>query len=237
MQKIRNNLSEHTLERDLEMLIYIVRHGETDLNAKGCIQGRIEVPLNENGRKLATITGQGLADVVFDCVISSPSGRAFETASLILAENKASSGIPIETDNRLMETNWGVWEGLGCVDSNYQVPREQHQAVWNDTFHFVPPDGGESCEELCARTQEILWEVIQNPAYQGKTILLSTHGMALRAMLNPFYENPEDFWQGSVPPNCAVCIVQAENGKAELISNDKTYYDASLNNEFYMKEL
>ena len=215
------------------MIIYIIRHGETDLNAKGCIQGQVDYPLNENGRKLAALTGQGMKNIHFDAAISSPSSRAYETAEIVLRENTASDPIPIATDERLMETNWGAWEGLGCVESNYEVPREQHRVLWTDAFHFVPPEGAESAREVCDRTAAFYQELIRKPEYQDKTILLSTHGYAMRALLNPIYENPEDFWHGSVPKNCTVNIVEVKNGVSTLIGDDVLYYDPSLNNESY----
>ena len=67
--------------------------------------------------------------------------------------------------------------------------------------------------------------MIHNPEYEGKTILVSTHGCAMRALLNPLYENRMDFWQGHVPYNCAVNIVEAENGQARLVARDQIYYD------------
>ena len=69
------------------MRIYIIRHGETSLNAKGLMQGWIDEPLNDNGRLLATITGQGMQGIKFDFCISSPLIRAVETAEIILREN------------------------------------------------------------------------------------------------------------------------------------------------------
>ena len=66
------------------MLIYIVRHGETNANVNGYLQGWSNDPLNENGRKLAVITGRGMRDIKFDCCISSPLIRTRETAEIIL---------------------------------------------------------------------------------------------------------------------------------------------------------
>ena len=62
------------------MKIYIVRHGETALNAEGVLQGRLNEPLNQNGRELAEITGKAMKDIHFDYCISSPLDRAKETA-------------------------------------------------------------------------------------------------------------------------------------------------------------
>ena len=62
----------------------------------------------------------------------------------------------------------------------------------------------------------------------GKTYLVSLHGFALRAMLNPLYEDPSDFWHGHPPFNCVVNIVEAEHGNMRLIADDRLYYDESL---------
>ena len=59
----------------------------------------------------------------------------------------------------------------------------------------------------------------------GKTYLVATHGCALRCMLNPFYEDPSDFWQGRVPYNCSVNKIEANAGELKLVEMDKVYYD------------
>ncbi|MBO7407178.1 MAG: histidine phosphatase family protein, partial [Clostridia bacterium] len=71
------------------MKIYIIRHGQTQYNLLGRLQGRLDIPLNENGLALAHVAGQGLADVHFDAVISSPLTRAMQTARIVLEENHA----------------------------------------------------------------------------------------------------------------------------------------------------
>ena len=76
-----------------------------------------------------------------------------------------------------------------------------------DALHFAGSPDGESVADVCDRTAEFLQEVIHNPEYEDKTILISTHGCAMRAMLNPLYENRLDFWQGHVPYNCTVNVV------------------------------
>ncbi|MBQ4323682.1 MAG: histidine phosphatase family protein, partial [Clostridia bacterium] len=66
------------------MLIYIIRHGETDLNVKGVLQGWVDEPLNESGMRLARITGKKMESVRFDGCFSSPLKRAAETARIVL---------------------------------------------------------------------------------------------------------------------------------------------------------
>lgn len=81
------------------MLIYVVRHGKTNANVNGYLQGWTNDPLNENGRKLAVITGQGMRGIKFDCCISSPLIRARETAEIIILES--GNDIPITYDDRI----------------------------------------------------------------------------------------------------------------------------------------
>ena len=87
------------------MKIYLIRHGETALNAKGVMQGRLDEPLNENGRNLAVLTGRGMRGIRFDACISSPLSRAVETAELVLRES--GNRLPIRFDERLLEMDFG----------------------------------------------------------------------------------------------------------------------------------
>ena len=84
------------------MLIYVIRHGETRLNATGTLQGWMDVPLNENGIKLARITGENMRPIRFDRCISSPLVRALDTAKIVL-ESSGNADVPIETDERIKE--------------------------------------------------------------------------------------------------------------------------------------
>ena len=99
------------------MRLYIIRHGETKLNALGCLQGWTDEPLNKSGRDLAVITGEALKEVPFDLVITSPLKRARETGELAVAASEAFFGkkIPVIEDRRLMEFNWGSWEAFAAL--------------------------------------------------------------------------------------------------------------------------
>ena len=73
------------------MLLYIIRHGETDYNAKGVLQGHMDAPLNESGRSLAAIVGRAMKGIRFDRCISSPLKRASKTAEIVLRESETIS--------------------------------------------------------------------------------------------------------------------------------------------------
>ena len=93
------------------MIVYLMRHGETDWNKARRLQGQSDIALNENGIDLARKTAAGLKGVTFDRVFSSPLKRALMTAQIIAAE----SGCAVETDDRLKEINFGPSEGE-CFD-------------------------------------------------------------------------------------------------------------------------
>ena len=215
----------------MKILFYIVRHGETDYNIQGRLQGQLDLPLNQNGINVGILTGKALCDVKFDRVISSPLKRAYQTAQILLRENRASSA-EIETDDRLKEFSFGTWEGLGCVAGNREVP-DEYLEFFRDGMAFRGAPEGESTKQVLARTAAFLHEAANDPVNDGKTVLVSTHGAAMRALLHPAYEDDSDFWHGGVPANCAVNVLLAENGELTLLRDDAIYYDRSMSHNPY----
>ena len=202
------------------MLIYVIRHGETRLNATGTLQGWMDVPLNENGIKLARITGENMRPIRFDRCISSPLVRALDTAKIVL-ESSGNADVPIETDERIKEISCGELEGKPLSKMG-----ENGALFFRDAFHFPGFPGGESINDVCRRTSQFLKELAARD--DGLTYLVAMHGCALRAMLNPLYDDPSDFWHCKIPYNCVVNVIEAVGGKPKLIVDDKIYYDQSL---------
>lgn len=205
------------------MLIYIIRHGETQSNVEGRLQGWSNDGLNENGKKLAEITGRRLKNIHFDYCISSPLARAKETAETILQTFR--NPVVISFDDRIKEINMGDWEGKKFRPGEREVDAEQIKLFFTDPFSFGGYPNGENAFHVCNRTQCFLKELIARD--DDKTYLVSTHGFALRAMLNYLYDNPRDFWHGHVPYNCVVNIVEGKNGIGRLIADDIIYYNAN----------
>ena len=83
------------------------------MNALGVMQGWMDVPLNESGRQLATITGQRMRGIRFDECISSPLLRALETCEIPLRES--GNHTPISIDSRIQEINFGEMKAKGCL--------------------------------------------------------------------------------------------------------------------------
>ncbi|MBR6366029.1 MAG: histidine phosphatase family protein [Lachnospiraceae bacterium] len=203
------------------MKIYIIRHGQTQYNLLGRLQGRLDIPLNENGLALAHVAGQGLRDVHFDAVISSPLTRALQTAHIVLEENAATDpSIEIEIEPAIQEIDFGVWEGLTCKGENCEVPKAEFGLFMTDSFNYIPPEGGETVQAICERTGAFLKRLMVREDLRDANVLLSTHGCATRGLLNSVYKDSTDFWHGKVPPNCSVNVVEVYEGRAFLVASD-----------------
>lgn len=212
------------------MELYVLRHGTTEWNRLHLLQGHTDVPLDEEGRKLAAETGRALRDVRFDLCYSSPLSRAVETARLVLGERD----VPILTDPRLEEMNFGDYEGHDCLDDGTAENRRIAEAMKMDMHHFDAPPGGETIQELIARTKSFYDEITQNPAMEDKRILVSMHGGSGRAlMLNAW--GGESFWHGCVPKNCTICIVKLSHGAVTDIRQDVVFYKTKVR-DFYAQD-
>lgn len=204
------------------MKIYIIRHGQTMWNKEHLLQGRSDIALNENGRELAKRTGEGMKDIPFDIVFTSPLKRAKETAQLVLGGRD----VPVEEDDRIAEISFGKYEGThwdpkaGCFES---------PAIFNFFNHpekYVPPADGESMQQLAERTADFLRDICSRAELRDKTVLVSTHGAAMRGLLNSLRTyDMRDFWGRGVAPNCSVAILECTDGRLELLEEGKLYYE------------
>ena len=204
------------------MRLYIVRHGETNMNKGKFLQGQTDSELNEYGRELARKTRDGLADVHFDMAFTSPLKRAKETAQIILGDR----AISLVDELRIQEISFGAYEGLCFGKENYNVPDKDFYNFFEYPEKYVAPKDGESFDTVMERTGDFLKELFENKAYEDKIVLVSTHGCALKAILANIVGNPvKDFWGEGVHPNCAVTIVDVKEGSARVVEEGKVYYE------------
>ena len=202
------------------MKLYFIRHGETDWNKERRLQGQADIPLNEFGRHLAVETGKGLADIPLDLCISSPLSRAKETAELILTGRE----VVFITDERIKEMGFGIYEGRCCGIEGWDLP-DEFEKFFNDTENFEAPEGGEDFAMLKKRTGEFLIELYGREDLKDKSIMISTHGATLCALLNNIKGKPiSEFWGSGVHKNCAVTEVDVSDGVPVILSENKVYY-------------
>lgn len=153
----------------------LIRHAQTDWNREKKIQGHSDSPLTANGKKQASSWGRRLFQFPWDRLLASDSGRALTTAERI----NAFLNIPLETDPRLREQDWGDWvsKTIPQIQTEaYQVLEEQINAGWN----FCPP-GGESRDSVLERSQEALMEAADR--YPGDNLLVVTHEGVIKCLV------------------------------------------------------
>ena len=172
------------------MEIYFVRHGETQWNVEKKIQGKTDIPLNENGKRQARLLAAELRmwhdEGRFEIVraYTSPQLRAAETARMA-AEALEVPCIPIDG---LREMDLGEWEGQNWDD--IRAAYGEVYTYWNEHRRYTHTPGGESYQEVVNRTLAALEEIIQQ---ETGNVLVVTHSaviMALRCYLEelPFEE-------------------------------------------------
>ena len=174
-------------------MICIIRHGQTAKNRENVLQGRSDVPLNDAGRQQAAevrdrFSAEGIR---FDRVCTSPLIRAVQTAEII------AGGVPRTVDARLIEMDYGPYEGMDLGS-----PAPEVMAFFRDFVHHPAPEGMEPLREVVARMGDFL-EEIRGEAGSGN-ILISTHAIAMKGALE--YLTPEShgsFWSRYIG-NCAV---------------------------------
>lgn len=200
------------------MYIYIVRHGQTDWNKKTKLQGRSDISLNEEGKKVAAQTGKGLSNIKFDRIISSPLKRAIQTAELI----RGNRAINIEIDDRIIEMGFGSFEGLEFDKSRLHNYGELNN-FFNHPHLYVPPEGAETINELRVRTASFMKELIEKVS--ADNILVVTHGAAISGLL-AYINNLDDehLWGGGVQQNCAVTVLKVENKNVSVVEVNKIYH-------------
>lgn len=230
-----------------ELTLYIVRHGKTMLNTTDRVQGWSDAVLTPEGEEVVTAAGVGLKDIEFQNVYSSDSGRAVQTAELILKENTKSADLRVQTDDRLREFNFGTYEG----DLNHTMWQDiaDDQGVTLEEFmkNMTPESFANSVAKLDAKN--ITEETSNWPAEDYETItkrlkaglddivakemkkdgngniLITSHGLSISALLSVLFDDfkiPE----GGLK-NASVSTITYKDGKYLLETvNDLSYVEA-----------
>ncbi len=202
------------------MDIYLIRHGETEYNKGKRLQGTVDIPLNEKGIELAKKTAEGMKDIRFDRIYTSPLIRAKKTAEILRGNRK----VEIILTDGLREISFGDYEGLTVLDGKYNIPDPDFLNFFNAPEKYHTPPNGESIEHLRQRTTAFMREIIRTPEYQELTLLMASHGAAIRGILSGLQKLPVSrFWEGGVHRNCAVTRIHAEQGRFEIVFENKVY--------------
>ena len=171
------------------MKLFIARHGQTPWNVEDLVCGRADVPLTEVGQQQAKLLAESALDKGIDVILCSPLLRARQTAQAV----SDAIGVPVELDERLMELDFGIFEG---------EPRSTPEYVYTRTQFPTRFPGGESNFLLAHRVYGCLEDVKRN--YDPKTVLLVCHGGVCRMVRSYFMDLTNDEYSSYFADNAVL---------------------------------
>ena len=194
--------------------IYIVRHGQTSLNKSALLQGRSDYPLTEEGEDQAIAAGKWLSaqNIVFDTVYTSPLIRAVRTAELmtgICCQEPAC--VQTYTDQRLIEMDYGPYEGIDLTS-----PPPEIREFFSDFVNNPAPKGMEQLSDVVRRAGVFLEEIKRNEKPEGQTILISTHAIAMKGLLEYLTPGSGGSYWSKYIGNCSLYKTRLQGGSYSI---------------------
>ena len=191
------------------MKIYLTRHGETEWNKMGKLQGWKNSNLTEKGIEDANNLKDLISDVPFDLVYTSDLVRAVSTTEILTSDRDKPKIVITE---RLRELSLGIWEGMTYDDTKLNYPNEYHDYIYNPQLY--KPEIGEDYSDLMSRVNSVLDEIINSDA---ENVLIVTHGVTLMAIINAINNTPiENFWNEDVVHGASLTIINYNNNVFEI---------------------
>ncbi|MFZ2421019.1 MAG: histidine phosphatase family protein [Anaerolineae bacterium] len=204
--------------------LLFIRHGETDANVNGHLEGATDRPLNATGQAQAQALAARLLSEnrPIQVIYSSSLTRARQTAAALAT---ALGELPVQVDPDLSEYRLGEWDGLTLEEL-----RDEKQ-MWVRTAsdpHFAPP-GGESAMQFGLRLVRAVRAILSR--HPGQTVAIFSHGGALATVLALLLENQGNRWPGYQMDNCGISEVVFEPAPRLVRMNDVGHIGEMLNEE------
>jgi broad specificity phosphatase PhoE len=169
--------------------LILLRHGQTDYNVTGRMQGHLDSVLTTLGHEQAAAAAPVLAALGPDRIVSSDLQRAVDTAEVV----GTACGLPVKFDARLRETHLGEWQGRTVAEIDRDYPGAI--AAWRSDPDWAPP-GGESRVAVVARSRPLVDELDVEFADgdTSSTVLLVAHGGLIAGLVTGLMELPTEVW-------------------------------------------
>ena len=197
--------------------IYLLRHGQTDYNLQGVVQGSgIDAPINDTGWAQADAFFCTYRDIPFDQLYHSALIRTQQSIQGFI-----DLGIPVTSLSELNEISWGEYEGTPMTPEEGEYYRMMLQQ-WQDGNLDYAIAGGESPNSVAKRLHRAIQQIIH---VQGTTILVCMHGRAMRIFLSLICNTPlKDMDQYEHGNLCLYLLQQQEEGNFVLLKqNDQEH--------------
>lgn len=208
------------------MKLYLIRHGQTDWNLQGRIQGNRDIPLNETGLLQAGALARGMESREIGCIYTSRLLRARQTARAI-GERKQR---PVLVVDGLEEVDFGAWEGLTWEEIRAAWPGEYEE--WQCDPAAVTPEKGETREQVEARVCRAVETILREqakPENAGTDCAVVSHGAVLVYLLSYLLRNQKEPFEELIVRNVSITTVayDPETGIGRLLDcNDTSHLDA-----------
>lgn len=198
--------------------LILLRHGETDWNREGRYLGQKDLGLSPWGERQIEFAARRLHEERIEAIYASDLIRTRRTAEIIAA----SRGLPVRTDRRFRELNFGAWEGLTYEEIAARFRRELK--AWEEDPVRQTPPRGESLAALVRRVSQAWREIIRQE--RASTVLLVGHGGPFRVLLCKLLGlRPTEIWRFQVDPG-SISILFFTPHKGQLLTlNDTSHLE------------
>jgi broad specificity phosphatase PhoE len=198
--------------------IIIIRHGQTAWNKDKIFRGRIDVELNEIGKKQAKACADALKDTQIVAFYTSPLLRAMETAQIIASPHKKN----VTAIKELIDFNFGKWQGLQEEKVKLLYPKEYK--IWKTTPHLASIPEGETLQQAMDRSMKCLKKLIDS---NNGTIVVVSHRVIIKLLLCGILGiGPNSFWK-----------IKQDTGAYSVVDHkDGNFTLSILNESCHLKE-
>ncbi|MEL7625521.1 MAG: histidine phosphatase family protein [Anaerolineaceae bacterium] len=186
--------------------LILVRHAQTEANAKHYLQGQSDGALNESGLAQAARIAEHLRPFYIGKIYSSNKRRALTTAAAIAKEH----GLEVQVDPRLQEWNVGEWDGMPAPDFKRMIAE---QGLTASTFN---PPGGETFQQVRERAGVVLTDILSQS--EGKSVLITSHGDFIRSMIGVLMGIETDVVTNFLLDNASYSILEKQQGTWKILT-------------------
>ncbi len=202
--------------------VYFIRHVQAQGNVNRTFQGSTDTEVSEGGKIQLDNLTQKFSDISVDAVYSSPLKRAAKSADAV----RGNRDVPLVLDDRLREFNAGVWEGQSFTRLTEDYP--DLRDIWDNRMWEFKVEGSEDMGAVTDRVALALRDILKDNV--GKTVVITSHGCALRMLINYALGNPlEGVSQIGWMKNAGITKIEFDSGVPGkmIYFNDLEHVDES----------
>lgn len=190
------------------MRIILVRHGQTEWNSEGRVQGRTDIPLNARGMAQAEAVGEWLSGRKIDAVYASPLMRAHDTAKAIADRQ----GVCVKLLGEMIEIDFGLWEGKTKRELAAEFPEFWTDWSWHLDEQKSAMMQAESAYMILERTKRAIDAVMDENAKDATAVIVS-HTMPIKLLMADAVGIPLENMRQVKVDNCGVCEIELHKGE------------------------